>query len=218
MKKIITLISMLIMFIASVCFAEEINFNDVSENLGFSEKEELTVNGVKIEVYAHESVDLYELFSDLEETDTAEIIESKIDKRRQDLYPDEEIMLKITPEKKEVLKDKSMSQNTLGSREYPIRIKEKEKVWNGNAGWCAFNHSNAAVFILNVKSGSMKVYASEYWDWSQERPCGNTSPRYQGTFYSGDTVSILCQGFYRHIELFATGSGIADYIWYFLEK
>lgn len=213
MKKLTILTIMLTMLFASFCLAEGININDVSENLQFSEKEELVLNGVKIELYAHESVDLSELLSDLEETDTAALVKSKIDRRRREIYPDEEIVLEITPMEKDVPKGALLSQNSASDNNFSwffctnqSYIGGKTKIiWNAGSTYYS-EPASAFIFTLIVNSGSFKVYSRR-----------TKRLIYRATVNAGDPPYLYEEVRYGagNLAVKTEGSGSAHHMYYF---
>ena len=155
--------------------------------------DEMSIGNYIVKVYTQNDIDVSVLLEDIDVADDPEAIRLKIDSKRKDLYPDEEIAVNISTVEREKK-----------SSDY-IYLINAIYWWNNTSpSWYAFYYCNVATYFVHVKSGAYSVYS--YYDGSYHEPLS------VGTGSSGSgcsTGNYDLKGFYGY------GTGTENIVMYF---
>lgn len=153
-----------------------------NSEIGFSTsnliKSNLNVGRVAVEIYAADQVDVASLLTDLDlsKSASAQAIADRVNERRKLLYPDEEIILAITP---------PQDSRAAGAQEKAALVKALYWWNNTNCSTCywfaQYTSNIATLFVDDVEYGAYDIYdkvGSGNWIYRYRTGEGSASTRY----------------------------------------
>jgi hypothetical protein len=162
-----------------------------SESLSLAD--EMSIGNYIVKVYTKNNIDVSVLLEDIDVADDSEGIRLKIDSKRKDLYPDEEIAVNISTVEREKK-----------SSDY-INLINAIYAWNNtSSAWTASYYCNVATCFIHVRSGAFELQNYYNGYWHDPFSVGTNG---SGTAYSHGNYNV--KGFYGY------GSGIEDIVIYF---
>ncbi len=139
----------------NICRADDID-DTIFTNTKFQVKETFNIpDGIRVTIHARRSIDIYRMVEGIkyDGSETMNSVKQKIDAKRTNLFPNEEIIVALTDEK-------SLSNFNIGGS---VITNIKQIMWWNNSNpaghyWYAYYISQAADLFTYVKNGSYTVY------------------------------------------------------------
>lgn len=156
-RLIFTVIGVIVtsFLLVNICRADDID-DTIFTNTKFQVKETFNIpDGIRVTIHARRSIDIYRMVEGIkyDGSETMNSVKQKIDAKRTNLFPNEEIIVALTDEK-------SLSNFNIGGS---VITNIKQIMWWNNSNpaghyWYAYYISQAADLFTYVKNGSYTVY------------------------------------------------------------